>query len=440
MVSSILKKTFNQGADIEEDFDDISEEALLTRSVKKPDNPTTPTAAAVTRKSAITSMSTSIDVMAGLNPERASDAAQHTKKTSDKAKSDDVTETQSKVTSPDESSKYNGYAEKTVEILRKQSMSFNSVYDDQSEQWIANTQKAIDAANLLLKKGQISAANKMMLDELLKLVILQSTDLKENKDSSTSSNAITPPSSIDSKPVHADLALDTLQNHQVVDAARTNVDALQTAADNVNSQPLSNASSQRESQYDTVLKVVSGTSEPSVHSRLRVNPSLINGERTAMLGKCLPLTNWIKESHIVPTPNTESDGHAIHKLRRNGELHDYGDKLDMNGLNKKENAKTAIEFARRQNWNMIAVSGNALFMDQVQKLGKKYGIEVLPVDERISSYSLKYDLDAATISSSKLNNSPSPTAVPADTQNLAMDGNHASQILNKQRTNVPSMK
>lgn len=418
MVSSILKNKFPSTSGLEEDFDDISEETLLTSAISKATKPHTPTTAvevaSVPRKSALSGASTTLNVNEGLNV--SADTSETTNvpdnltpdedvENQDKSKSNAVvadpknpdqkvepTETKKQVQpKPRQRPNLEDVAQKAAIILEQE-------IDNESE----NTEEEDK-----LRANAVASAKKLVESEVIS---------PESKQRLT-------------------VALDKLEEK---DSARK--------VEITGTEEYSQASVQRESQYDTVRKVIidgdtvsrsktgaSNASTTAHHSHLIADPAYINSARRKLISSCLPVTNWIKETHLVPTSEHEPYGHERHVLARNGQIHDYGTKMDMTGMNKKDNARTAINFARKQNWNAIAVSGNSLYVAQAKELGKKYGVVVIAVDEKIIHSSLEEELKVSSSLTEKAFQTKSPTAdapQKSDTTPQAKDNAATNQTQN----------
>lgn len=80
----------------------------------------------------------------------------------------------------------------------------------------------------------------------------------------------------------------------------------------------------------------------------------------------------------------DSGRHFAKYLRRTGFIKDYGDLLSFTGTKPKHNAKNAVSMALQFGWDEIAVTGNALYVKEVELQAAKHGIAVLKVDPKIS--------------------------------------------------------
>ncbi len=144
--------------------------------------------------------------------------------------------------------------------------------------------------------------------------------------------------------------------------------------------------------------------------------ALANRERTSMIKKSLSLD--------LHRGLELTEQYCEHHTVRHGKIRDYGNMFDITGSNHKKNAKLALELAKNCGWNTIAMCGNKLFMQELEKRADKYGIEVIPIDSRITLS----EVVAAQESTQEQNQpQPAPTSIETKSEPRGMSDILASQ-------------
>jgi len=75
----------------------------------------------------------------------------------------------------------------------------------------------------------------------------------------------------------------------------------------------------------------------------------------------------------------------IHRTARGMEIREHNDAYEFAGGSTKHSAKTAVKLAQKRGWSQVTAWGSRGFISELNNYGRKYGVDIIPIDTQILS-------------------------------------------------------